>query len=63
VSLVGFSDADMAGDVNNRKSTSGTLFFYGKSPISWQCQKQKVLTMSSCESEYIVAATIACQGV
>lgn len=61
--LVGYSDADMAGDVDDRKSTSGTLFFYGNCPISWQCQKQKVVSLSSCESEYIAAATAACQGV
>jgi hypothetical protein len=61
--LIGFSDADMAGDIDDRKSTSGTLFFFGNYPVSWQCQKQKVVSMSSCESEYIAAATAACQGV
>uniref|UniRef100_A0ACD5U8P7 Uncharacterized protein n=1 Tax=Avena sativa TaxID=4498 RepID=A0ACD5U8P7_AVESA len=62
-SLVEFSDADMAGDIDDRKSTSGTLFFFGNSPISWQCQKQRVVSLSSCQSEYMAAATAACQGV
>lgn len=53
--LVGYSDADMAGDFDNRKSTSGTLFFFGYWPVPWQCQKQKVISLSSCESEYIAA--------
>lgn len=61
--LVGYSDADMAGDLDNRKSTSGTLFFFGYWPVPWQCQKQKVISLSSCESEYIAAATAACQGI
>ena len=61
--LVGYSDADIAGDVDNRKSTTGTLFFYGNCLVSWQSQKQKVVSLSSCESEYIAAATAACQGV
>jgi hypothetical protein len=33
--LIGFSDSDLAGDVDSRKSTTGILFFLGKSPISW----------------------------
>lgn len=61
--LVGFFDADMAGDVDTRKSTSGVMFFLGSNPVSWQSQKQKVVALSSCEAEYIAARTAACQGV
>ena len=61
--LVGFSDSDHAGDVDDRKSTSGVLFLLGDSPISWQSVKQKVVATSSCEAEYIAAATAASQGV
>ncbi|WVZ58547.1 hypothetical protein U9M48_008813 [Paspalum notatum var. saurae] len=61
--LLGFSDSDVAGDVDGRKSTSGILFFLGGSPVSWQSTKQKVVALSSCEAEYITAATGACQAV
>jgi hypothetical protein len=61
--LMGYSDSDLAGDLDNRKSTSGVLFFLGKSPVSWQSTKQRVVALSSCEAEYIAAATAACQGV
>ncbi|KAJ1274250.1 hypothetical protein BS78_05G047700 [Paspalum vaginatum] len=61
--LLGYSDSDMAGDLDGRKSTSGVLFFLGKCPISWQSMKQKVVALSSCEAEYIAAATAACQAV
>ncbi|WVZ98205.1 LOW QUALITY PROTEIN: hypothetical protein U9M48_043674 [Paspalum notatum var. saurae] len=61
--LLGYSDSDMAGDLDGRKSTSGILFFLGRSPISWQSAKQKVVALSSCEAEYIAAATAACQAV
>lgn len=34
--LVGYSDNDMAGDVDDRKSTTGVLFFFGNSLANWQ---------------------------
>jgi len=61
--LRGFSDADMAGDIDTRKSTTGIIFFLGGNIITWQSSKQKVVALSSCEAEYIAAATAACQGV
>jgi hypothetical protein len=62
--LLGSSDSDLAGDdVDSRKSTSRVIFFLGDSPISWQSAKQKVVALSSCEAEYIAAATAACQAV
>lgn len=63
VHLVGFSDSDLAGDVDTRKSTTGVFFFLGDNLITWQSQKQKVVALSSCEAEYIAATTAACQGV
>jgi hypothetical protein len=61
--LIGFSDSDMAGDVDDRKSTSGIFFSFGESPITWQSQKQKIVALSSCEAEYVAACTAACQAV
>jgi len=53
----------MAEDVDGRKSTTGVLFFLDGCPISWQSQKQRVVALSTCEAEYIAAATACCQGV
>jgi hypothetical protein len=53
----------MAGDVDDRKSTSGILFMLGGNPVTWQSQKQKIVALSSCEAEYVAATTAACQGV
>jgi transposase InsO family protein len=61
--LVGYSDSDMAGDVDDRKSTTGFVFFLGSNLISWTSRKQMVVALSSCEAEYIAAASAACQGV
>ena len=61
--LTVFSDADMAGDIDGRQSTSGVLVFLGSAPISWLSLKQKVVALSTCEVEYVAAATAACQVV
>jgi hypothetical protein len=34
--LSDYSDSDHAGDVEDSQSTSGILFYLGKSPITWQ---------------------------
>nr|XP_020155963.1 uncharacterized mitochondrial protein AtMg00810-like [Aegilops tauschii subsp. strangulata] len=61
--LTSYSDSDHGGDTDDRKSTTGVIFFLGKSPVSWQSQKQRVVAISSCEAEYMVATTTACQGI
>ena len=61
--LVAYSDADMAGDVDGRRSTSGVLVFLGTAPVAWQSLKQKMVALSTCEAEYVAAATAACQVV
>jgi hypothetical protein len=33
--FIGYSDSDLAGDIDTSKSTSETLFFLGKCLISW----------------------------
>jgi hypothetical protein len=33
--FIGYSDNNLAGDIDTSKSTSGTLFFLGKCLISW----------------------------
>lgn len=53
--LRGFSDADYAGDVNNRRSTSGGVFFLGSCVISWFSTKQRSVTLSTTEAEYVAA--------
>ncbi len=58
VVLTGFVDADWAGDVDDRRSRSGFLFFLGSNLISWQSKKQDIIALSSAEAE-IMAATSA----
>nr|XP_028952439.1 uncharacterized protein LOC114822278 [Malus domestica] len=47
-----FSDADWAGDPNDRRSTTGLMVFLGNKPISWSSKKQQTVSKSSTEVEY-----------
>lgn len=58
--LIGYTDADFAGDVTTRKSTSGYIIFYNGGPISWSSRKQSMVTLSTTEAEFI-AATECCK--
>ena len=48
--LVGYSDSDYAGDKVDRKSTSGTCQFLGRSLVSWSSKKQNSLSLSTDEA-------------
>lgn len=61
--LVGFADADWAGDIGDRKSTSGYLYKLGNSPVSWSSKKQSSVALSSTEAEYISAAYASQEAV
>jgi hypothetical protein len=54
--LVGFSDADFAGCVIYRKSTSGTCDFLGSCLVCWSSRKQSSIARSTTEAEYVAAA-------
>ena len=58
LTLIAYSDADWAGCVDDRKSTSGTAFFLGGCLVSWSSKKQSSVSLSTAEAEYI--ATAAC---
>jgi hypothetical protein len=61
--LVGYSDNDHTGNIDTSKSTSGILFFFSKSIVTWQSIKQQVVALSSCEAEYIAASTASTQAL
>ena len=56
--LVGYRDSDMGGDVDDRKSTSGIIYFLDGKPVTWQSQKQRVVALSLCEPEYITGTAL-----
>lgn len=54
--LIAFSDADWAGERTDRKSTSGFVIFLNGGIVSWNTQKQKCVSLSSTEAEYVALA-------
>jgi hypothetical protein len=59
--LLGYSDADYAGCKMDRKSTSGTCQFIGRSLISWSSKKQNFVVLSTAEAEYVTAGCCCAQ--
>jgi hypothetical protein len=59
--LLGYSDVDWAGCKIDRKSTSGTCQFLGRSLVSWASKKQNSVALSTTEAEYIAAGHCCAQ--
>jgi hypothetical protein len=57
--LIAYSDADFAANVDDRRSTTGVLLILNGGPISWKSQRQSCVSLSTTESEYVAAAAAA----
>ena len=51
--LTRYSDADWAGDVGDRKYTSGYIYLLGGAAISWKSSKQSCVALSTTKAEYV----------
>ena len=55
--LIGYSDANWTGDINDRKSTTDYVFKLGGGTISWKSQKQTCVLLSTAEAESMALAS------
>ena len=55
-SIIGYTDADYAGCLDNRRSTTGNVFMLNGGPIAWCSRRQPCVATSTTEAEYIAAS-------
>jgi len=59
LTLQGFSDADLGGDLDGRKSTTSYIFTLGGTTINWKSKFQERVSLSTTEVEYIIISKVA----
>jgi hypothetical protein len=50
LSLIAYTDADWAGCIDDRRSTSGATFYLGECLVSWLSKKQSSISLSTVET-------------
>ena len=60
-SLVGFNDADWAGNADDRKSTTGGCFYLGNNLVTWHSKKHNLISLFTTEAKYIAAGNCCTQ--
>lgn len=58
--IIGYTDSDLAKDVNDRRSTARMAYYLNENLMTWCLQKQQIVELSSCWEEFMDATTITC---
>lgn len=61
--LVGYSDSDWGGSIDDLKSTSGYCFSLGSGVFSWNSKKQETVAQSTAEAEFVAATAAVNQAL
>ena len=61
--LIGLTDADWAGDMNDRHSITGNLFLMSGGAESWTSKRQPVVALSTTKAEYVALGTAVQEAV
>ncbi|KAG8502297.1 hypothetical protein CXB51_002187 [Gossypium anomalum] len=61
--LVGYTDSDLGGSIDDMKSTSGYVFTLGSAIFCWSSKKQSVVAQPTAEAEYVAAAGAVNQAI
>ena len=60
IQVHGYTNADWAGSISDRRSTSGFMFSLGSVAINWSSKKQLTVALLSIDANYRGAAMAAC---
>jgi hypothetical protein len=60
---MGYSGNEWAQDMDDRKSTTGFVFSTGNTTFTWSSKKRSIITLSTCEVEYVTAITCVCHSI
>jgi hypothetical protein len=61
--LMDYSDSDSARDIDDRKSTTSFVFYMEDTTFTWSSKKQSIVTLSTCEAEYIATTSCVCNSI
>ncbi len=61
--MIGYSDADYAGNVDTRQSTTGFIFTLHGGPVAWSSKRQSCVALSTTEAEFIAACEATKEGI
>ena len=61
--VVGFSDSNYVGYVDDKKSTSGYIFVMAEGAASWKSVKKTLTTSSTMEAKYVVCYEATCHAI
>jgi hypothetical protein len=61
--LIGYTDSDFLGSVDDKKSTSGYVFNFGSGDVAWDSKKHPIMSLSSVEAEYVATTVAACHTI
>jgi hypothetical protein len=63
VELTGYSDSHWAGNMDDRRSTTGYAFSIGSGVVSWSSKKKPTVSLSSTEAEYKALCVATCETI
>jgi hypothetical protein len=61
--LNGYTDADFAGDLTTRKSTTGFVFMFHGGPVSWASRRQRSIALSTTDAEFFAVSEGAREAI
>lgn len=61
--LIGYVDVERGNDLVYRNSSTGFVFSFSGSVVSWESRKQKTVALSNVEPEYMVISKTSQEAI